>query len=397
MAFLKYLLPALAATQLVFADSKCDETTIETQSDADELASCKTVKAIKIKSTYNQALSLSGVEKIENDLICETCPDLKSISADSLSSIGGNFTLFNVTTLTDLSMPKLTSIGKIRFDSVPALTSLSFDKGVDETDDVTITNTGLNSLSGITLKKVGTLNVQANNDLREINLNDLKNASGIINLSLNKDSLSVKFPNLGTAKGMNFRNISSVEVPSLEECDGEINFAGTQFKTFYAPNLTASGDMGFSGNKELTNITLPVLKTIKGGFTITRNDKLEIIDLPKLKEVSGAIDFAGTFDTVSMGSIDIVRGKFNIQSTSSKFSCDSFDKEQKSKRPFKGTYTCKEKESDPKGINHKSGTSGGSSKTGGDSNETTGAAAVNGIATPAVGVAAFFYALAQLV
>lgn len=298
MAFLKYLLPALAASQIVFADSKCGDTTIETQSDADGIANCKTLDGkVTIKSTFSQGLSLNGVQKIKGDLMCDSCPDISSISADSLTSIGGNFTLSNVTSLTDLNMPQLSSIGKIRFDAVPRLTSLSFDKGVDETDDVTITNTGLTSLQGITLKKVGQLNIQANPDLKTIELGDLKNASGVINLSFNKDSLEVKFPNLGTAKGMNFRNISSVEIPSLEEVEGEINFSGTKFKTFYAPNLTTSGDIGFKDNTQLTNITIPILKTINGGFRISRNDKLDVIDLPKLTKVSGAVDFSGTFST----------------------------------------------------------------------------------------------------
>lgn len=296
MAFIKYLLPALAATQLVFADSKCGDTTIETQSDADGIANCKTIDGkVNIKSTFGQGLSLNGIEKIKGDLMCDSCPDISSISADSLSSIGGNFTLSNVTSLTDLNMPMLTSIGKIKFDAVPRLTSLSFDKGVDETADVTITNTGLTSLSGITLKKVGQLNIQANPDLKTIELGDLKNASGVINLSFNKDSLQVKFPNLGSAKGLNLANITSVEVPSLEEVDGEINISGTKFKEFKAPNLTTSGDIGFKRNSELTNIDLSGLKTINGGFRISLNDKLDVIQLNSTKVVKGAIDFSGKF------------------------------------------------------------------------------------------------------
>lgn len=98
-----------------------------------------------------------------------------------------------------------------------------------------------------------------------------------------------------------------------------------------------------------------------------------------------------------MDKLENVQGRLNIQSDSGEFKCDTW-KEMEKDHVIKGKATCHEKASNPKSADGKSGTSSSSgTKSGSDSDSTTGAAAINGIATPAVGVAAFFYALAQLV
>lgn len=396
MLSLKYLLSALAATHLVFAESDCGDTTIESQSDADDLKSCKTVDGtVTIKSSYSQGLALNGVQKVTGDIMCDSASALSSISGDSLSSIGGNFTLNNLTVLSELSFPKLTSIGQIKFDSLPALGSLSFEKGVDETSDVSITNTGLTSLDGIGLKMVGELNIQANTYLKTANLDKLINATGIINLSLNRDTVEVSLPNLTYAKGLTFRNVSSVSVPSLKNLDGELGFWGTQFETFYAPKLKTCGDMVFNDNAKLTNITIPYLETVNGGFTVARNDKLDVIDLPSLTKLTGAIDFSGRFSQLNLKSLDDVQGRFNVQSTSGDFDCETFDKLEKDK-VIKGKYYCKARKENPTTSSGKAGTASDGSSSGGSGETSSGAANVNS-ATPIAGVAALFYALVQFV
>lgn len=62
---------------------------------------------------------------------------------------------------------------------------------------------------------------------------------------------------------------------------------------------------------------------------------------------------------------------------------------------IKGKYDCKATTNDPTTSNGKSGssTSSGSSSTG----TSSGAAIANGVAMPVAGVAAFFYALVQLI
>lgn len=95
-----------------------------------------------------------------------------------------------------------------------------------------------------------------------------------------------------------------------------------------------------------------------------------------------------------MGSLQEVDGGFNLQSTDGKFSCNTFHK-LKEDGTIKGTYHCKEVTSNPTTANGKSGTA---TSTGGGASSTssTGAAVANMVNVPVAGVAAAFYALAQL-
>ncbi|KAJ5665732.1 uncharacterized protein N7477_008180 [Penicillium maclennaniae] len=392
MSFVKYLLPALAATQLAFASDSCGDTTVSSQSDADALNSCTTVDGdIKIKSSFSGTLTLNGIQKISGSLTGSNCTALTSIIAPSLVTITDSFTLNEATLLTELSFAELTSVGAINWEALPALQSLTFPSGVTDAGDVVITNTGLTSLNGISLETVGKFQITDNTNLRTININNLKNATDLVNFAGNWNKLEIEFPNLASAYNMTFRNISSVSMPSLEKLKGQLGFWGTEFKSFSAPNLTTTADLTFNDNSALTNISMPVLKTVKGGFVVSRNDKLADIDLPELETVTGAIDFSGTFDTLNMGALQEVDGGFNVQSTNGTFACTTFKKMQ-SDGVIRGTYNCKATTPDPTTSNGKSGTTSSTSSSG---TTATSSGAASSLAIPATGVAAFFLAFAQ--
>ncbi|KAJ5231567.1 Protein ecm33 [Penicillium citrinum] len=395
MSFVKYLLPALAATQLAFADSKCGDTKIETQSDADGLNSCSTVKGdISVSSDFSGSLSLSGVEKIDGDLTVNNATQLTSFSADSVSEITGTFKLASLTTLSNLAFPKLDSVGSLDLKVLPALESLGFDTGVTSAGDVYIYDTKLGSLDGISLETVGAFDIENNRYLKTVNVNNLKNATGDITFASNYDALEIELPNLGDGKNLTCRNISSISVPSLKKLSGSLGFYGTDFKSFIAPNLTSTGDLVFMNNKKLSNISMARLEKVNGGFQIARNDKLQEIDLPKLERVTGAIDFSGKFNTVEFGSLKEVSGGFNLQSTDGKFNCDTFDKMKND--IIHGKYNCDAKKDNPTTSNGKSGTSSSSSSSSGSSSTSSGAAVVNSGSVSAAGIATVFYAIAQL-
>ncbi|KAJ5790485.1 uncharacterized protein N7518_007496 [Penicillium psychrosexuale] len=392
---LKYILPALAASRAVFAATSCGDTKVTTQSDADAVNTCTTIKGdITIDKSYSGDLTLSGIEKITGGLICSGGQNVSSISASSLTSIGKAFDLEGLTTLTLLDFAELDSVGSINWEALPKLQSLSFAKGVTQAGDVSIANTGLTDLTGITLKTVGTFSIQNNRDLKTININNLMNATDLISFSGNYDTLEVDLPNLGTGTNMTFQNISSVSLPSLEKLTGQLGFWGTKFETFSAPNLTQTGDLIFKDNTKLSNISMPVLKTVDGGFTIARDDKLSTISLPMLQRVNGAIDFSGTFNKLSLGALKDVEGSFNMQSTRGNFSCDDLRK-LKSDDVIKGTFKC---DATNANATTSTGTSGSSTSSSSTTSAATssGAAFMTGANVPVVGIAAVFGALAQL-
>ncbi|CEJ62027.1 Putative Protein ecm33 [Penicillium brasilianum] len=392
MSFAKYILPALAASQVAFAAS-CGDTTVSSQSDADGIATCSKLKGdITISKSYSGSLSLAGIETITGSIICNGGENVTDITAASLTSIGDAFDLEGLTRLTELSFAELSSVGSIKWSALPKLQSLSFTTGVTDAGDVVIQNTGLTSLDGISLKTVNQFEIENNRDLQKININNLQNATDLISFSGNYDQLEIELPNLGTGTNMTFRNISSISLPSLEKLTGQLGFWGTEFTTFSAPNLTTTGDLVFNDNSKLSNISMPVLKTVNGGFTIARNDKLSTISLPKLEKVTGAIDFSGKFNTVDLAGLTDVEGGFNLQSTDGTFNCSHFASIRKT--VIKGTYECDASSSNPTTSNGKSGTSSSSSSS--STSTSSGAAVVNGASIAVGGVAAFFYAVAQL-
>lgn len=386
---LKYILSALVASQAVFAASDdCGDTKIKSQSDADGINSCSTIKGdITIDESYSGSLQLSGIKEITGGLACSGGANVTSITADSLESIGDTFDLKGLTTLTLLDFAKLDSVGGIKWDALPRLQSLNFAKGISEAGDVSISNTGLTDLK-VAVKTVGLFSIENNRDLKTIDIADLKNASKGISFAANFDTLEVNLPNLGTAKEITFENISAVSLPSLEKLTGQLGFRGTKFETFSAPNLTHTGDLIFKDNSKLSNISMPVLTTIDGGFTIARDDELNIISLPSLKNVEGAIDISGTFNNISLGALKDVAGAFNLQSTHGNFSCDYF-KQLKKDDIIKGKYQCSAATDNPTTAN---GTSGSSTK---DSDTSSGVAVLTGANLPVAGIAAIFGALAS--
>lgn len=395
MAFIKYLLPALAATQVVLADDPCSPSkpfTIESPSDASKIANCKTFKGdIEISNKFSGNLDLDGIQKITGD-ISSVNATVSEFGAPQLSSIEGKFSLNQLTMLKNLNFPSLESVGSINWEGLPQLQSLNFGKGVSKANDVSIANTGLASLKGISLDTVGDFQIQNNNALESVNVNALKNASGIINFSGNKHSLNIKLPNLDHVKQLTVTNVSSLVVPSLHELTGILGLYGGSFQNFSAPNLTFAGDVTFSDNKQLNNVSLPELKNLTGSLNIYRNDELKDINLPSLKQVGGAVDWSGKFDNVSTPQLEKVKGTLNIKSTGH-FSCDPY-KKLADEHKINGKFDCKASDPNPTTKGGSSGTISGGGVSGKPS--SSGNAAVGNTANvPAMGMAALFGAMLQ--
>ncbi|KAA8649158.1 hypothetical protein EYZ11_006069 [Aspergillus tanneri] len=395
MGLLKYALPAFLAANSVFAADDCGSAgktiTIESQGDASKYSSCKILKGdVEISKSITGDVRLDGVQEIAGSLTVDGAVNLTSLSASSLSSIGDTMHLNSLTSMTTLEFAALTKVGSIKWAVLPMLQTLAFTKGVTEASNVAITNTGLTNLDGISLKTVGDLDVTENLSLETVNVNNLKNATGLINFAGNKQSLEIELPNLAGGRNMTFRNVSSVSVPSLELLSGQLGFWGNSFKSFIAPNLTETGDLVFDNNNKLTNISMNKLETVHGGFLIVRNDKLGSVDFPKLAKVTGAIDFSGKFDEADLPALKTVAGGFNMQSTGN-FSCDTFNKLEGN--AIRGKYECKAKTPNP---TTKDGSSGSTTSGGQPSSSSSeGASAMNVANVPAMGLAAVFGALVQ--
>lgn len=284
---------------LSFVAASCSgTTTISSAAAATSLASCDTWTGdVVIDESVAGELDISGVGQVTGDFTCDGATNLTSLVVSSLNSIGGTFTLNGLTILTNLQFDSLTSVDTISWTALPALQGLNFAAGVKTASSIIISNTELESLAGISLETVGDMDINNNPYLTEVNVNDIANATGSISFSANSADLKIDFPNLIFALNMTFRNVSSVDMPSLETVNGSLGFYSNTFETFSAANLTSTGEsLVFDDNSALTNISLPDLTTVGGGFQIANNTDLKMIDgFTGLETVGGAIDFSGEF------------------------------------------------------------------------------------------------------
>jgi hypothetical protein len=238
---------------------------------------------------------LSGVEKITGSLNCGGATNLTTLSAPSLSSIGKAFNLTDLTQLTTLSFPELTSVGSINWVTLPNLPTLSFGS-VTQADSVLISDTTLTSLTGISLTSVDNVDINNNKYLKEIDM-QLGNVTTSLNIAFNSQNINVTFPELIWAFNLTFRDCGLVSMPLLESVNGSMGFINNTFTEFVGPNVTSiGGSVSFVSNIDATNISLPLLTKIGGGFLIANNTKLTDIDGFKAVEtVNGAVDWTGSF------------------------------------------------------------------------------------------------------
>lgn len=372
MPSLKYLLPALAVAGQAFAQNGCQApvNNIQNQGDADALSGCETVTGdIVIAEQTSGSIDLSGIQRIQGSLRCKDAVNLTGIESRDLTIIGKQFYLEGLTIMSSLNMPALSRVGSIQWVALPALQDLGFTSQVEQAQEIFISNTNLRSLDGINLNTVEKFNVNNNPYLTKIE-SQLGNVSEALNIQANSRDLSVSFPNMIWAFNMTFRNCSSVNLPSLGSVNGSMGFFDNYFESFSAPNLTRTGDRGslvFVSNRRLTNISLPMLKTIGGTYQIANNTELKVIDgFQELTTVGGAIDFSGNFTNVTLPALDDVRGGFNMQ-TSSDFDCRPFQ-QQKESGVIKGRFICTGSLENPGTVSsnpNPSTTSSGSSSTSG--------------------------------
>lgn len=348
----KLIVPALAVISAVAAQSTnsvCSQATatINSQADATAFASCSTISgSIVVGSAASGVISIDGPQQITGDLTCENAGGLTSLGSTSIGSIGGAFTLNNLTLLSTLSMSDLTSVKTIAWTALPALSQLTFPATVSQATSVTISNTFLSTLDGINLDTVSTLQIDNNNRLKTFST-QIANVTSAVNINSNGNSLDVSFPNLIWAANMTLRNVSSITIPSLATINGSLGFYGNYMTSVIAPNLTSvgstatgAGSLAFVANGKLANISMPLLKTVGGADQIANNTGLTGISFPALTTVGGAIDFSGNFSTPDLPALTNVKGGFNVQSTA-QIDCSGFQAEAGSGKVIQGTFICK--------------------------------------------------------
>lgn len=342
----KLLLTSLAVAGAVNGQrDPCDakSTTVNSDADIAALAGCPTLAGDLILGPNVVLMTLNGIARIRGSLIVSNVLGLQTLIAPSLTAIESTFNLTGLTALASLQFPQLRSVGELYWQTLPALTSLQFDRQVTEADRVTITDTALEALTGINLVTVERFDINNNKYLKEVEV-QLTNITDSLAIEFNSPSVVASFPNLTWANNATFRSCGEIDLPSLVAVNGSIGFFENTFTNFSAPKLTgvgigtSGGDVTFANNDELTAISMPQLNTIHGTLQIVNDSSIDAVDgFPKLSVLYGSIDISGEFKEASFPALKDVRGGLNLQTTE-EFNCDSFDKLKGG--AVKGTYLC---------------------------------------------------------
>lgn len=355
--------------------------TIQTQADATTIASCTTVKgSVLIAPSTPNSIDIGGsLTSIGGDLTCLNNGGIISLSSDSLTSIGGAFELRNVTVMTTLAFTKLSSVGSINWVSLNALGSLTFGTpGVTEADSVIIADTFLNTLEGINIHSLTSMNINNNRRLTDFTT-ELHNLSDVLNINANGQDLSVSMPNLQWIANMTISNVTEFSAPSLAAVNGSMRFDSNFFTNFSAPNLTEvqTGDVSFVSNGDLQSISMPALEKVGGGFTIANNTELAKLDgFASLEEVGGAVKLRGSFTEVDLPKLNDVKGAFDVSSTEDiESSCETFAKLQPDQGgEIQGEYSCTSKNAN---ANNDTSDAGDGSSSSGSGNSAASAISIS--------------------
>ncbi|KAK6358835.1 hypothetical protein TWF696_000015 [Orbilia brochopaga] len=341
----KILLSSLAVIGAVNAQRNiCGATTTvaQTQADLDNLQNCATLNGDLVLGPALVTATINGVRTIKGDLIVANCVLLQTLQAPELASIEGKFNMTSLTVLNTASFRSLTSVGEIYWQTLPALSQLTFTATVTQASRVTITDTILESLQGINLVTVQRFNINNNRYLKEVKV-QLQNVTDSLAIEFNSPSVAASFPNLVWANNATFRSCGDVQIPKLSVVNGSLGFFENGFDGLQAPMLTAvgtgtqGGDITFANNKQLTNVSMPVLTTIFGTLQFVNDTNVEDISgFPKLSVVHGSIDISGKFDKAEFPAVKDIRGGFNLQTTA-EFDCDGLSS---LKSTVKGKYVC---------------------------------------------------------
>ncbi|SEM54914.1 Receptor L domain-containing protein [Candidatus Frackibacter sp. WG12] len=136
------------------------------------------------------------------------------------------------------------------------------------------------------------INIEYNDNLEGINLPRLQYVGGYINIHENYDLKELDFSHLKKVNKfldlISCNNINYLNLKSLKKVGG-LTINGTKIDTLQLNNLKSVGSFGIWDN-DFKAVNLPQLNTIKYSFSIRWNDNLEIIYAPKLMKIGTNLD-----------------------------------------------------------------------------------------------------------
>ena len=245
------------------------------------------------EDTEGDIALVKGCGTIEGYLSIQGIP-LSELTLENLSVIKKQLVIANNSSLKQLSLPALQSIGRS-------------DSGGRYLTGLTVDSNGV--LPTLNLPKlesvVGDIDILRNGVLSEISFGNLATTGRDIYVAGNPLLKTVKASKLSATPGyLHFENnavLDSVAMDSLTDIDGYLYLGGNGvLQSFTLPSLsTIKKQLTITTNGSLSNITFPNLQKVGRsdsggrylkGLTVDKNGALPTLTLPNLVSVEGDID-----------------------------------------------------------------------------------------------------------
>ncbi|KAG7661317.1 ECM33 [[Candida] subhashii] len=344
--------------------------TATASSDVAQVAACATaVGDITIYGNAFGAIDLTGLEQVFGDLSVINATQAGTVNAPTLQLVSGKLELNANTILSNLNLAQLTTVGTLNFNALPALQTAGLTAGITSADSVIISDTGLNSLTGINVFKLQTFNVNNNDQIETID-SGLIEVTDTLDISYNAEKVDVILNQLKGANNFILQSVNSVQAPNLTATNGTLAISSSSVDKIQFKNLQTIGkSLVINDNADLEEIDFPQLTSIGGALQITDNDDLSSFDgFPELETIGGSVNMSGTFNNGTFESLKRVAGGFVLK-TDGDLSCQAFNKLNSNGEVKGDKFQCEDKvtttsSSSNKGNSQATGSSGDSSESG---------------------------------
>ena len=248
-------------------------------------------------NTSTQAIYWPSLDSIGGDILINAQDSLIDCSFEALTNVGGSIFLLNNNVLRTVRMPLLEEAYGLfdmqgtAIDSI-SLPSLKQAAGVRFGSNVNLVDIDLPKLAHLQFAKINSgissqtaLSIVQNSRLQKMNLPELQEIMGGVEIGDNKRLIGVEMPALTLIS-------EKVRLANLDE-----------FKFWKAPQLEEiGGDLIVKSNKSLLSFKLSQLQTLGGNTEITYNSDLRKIEFPLLSSVGG--HFIASHNSLKPSTID---------------------------------------------------------------------------------------------
>ncbi|KAI8099872.1 uncharacterized protein BX664DRAFT_254442 [Halteromyces radiatus] len=293
--FHSFIHPWIAAQE-----TNCQKARLEVKASGDlnDVSSCKSFSgSIIIMNLEVREIHLSYLRQVDGDVIVSNLTELKWLDFPVLHSIQGTLKLDHNPNLETISVPKLNSIDAMDMNNLPTLKSLSFPAGLSHINHLSVTDTGITTIDGLSSSSISDINLAGNLQLNHISLDQLEQIEYSFYISNNGHQLSLNLSSLKRLGQGTFQSLSNIDLHQLHDIHEDLDFAENMMINLSLPMITElPGALTIANNTKLETLSMPQLMKIDGAFIITGNHHLNVIDsFSHLEQVGGSIEIDGQF------------------------------------------------------------------------------------------------------